>query len=69
MRYHPCPKCNRRIAQSGELTIEGRSLAVFQCDECLETTRLMGVPVEVALTFAIDEDGQEFDLTKGSTLG
>lgn len=64
MQYHACPKCNRNLAQSGVLTLdhdgEPREYPVFQCDECLAISRTMGEPMEVALTFMVDEEGRAF---------
>jgi hypothetical protein len=36
-------------------------VAIFQCDECLQTTTMMGEPIEVAFTFAVRPDGSWFD--------
>lgn len=63
---HPCPKCNRTLQQSGEVAITDDkerplTLPVFQCDECLVTVDFLGEKVEIALTFALDPDGQPFD--------
>jgi hypothetical protein len=56
-----CPKCGRRLARSGEIAVEGKEFPVFQCDECLKTVEMFGEPFEVALTFAVDEQGRAFD--------
>ncbi len=59
----PCPKCNRRLTQSGTLTVDGQELATFQCDECLRNVSPFndGVEFEVALTFCRLPDGRVFD--------
>jgi len=51
--------CNAHCSVSGELTIEGQSIAVFQCDECEELLDLGdgGVPLQTALTFGVDDAG------------
>jgi len=58
----PCPKCNRLLTQSGDISIGDSPalLPTFQCDECLKIVELFGVKHEVALTFAV-QDGQPFD--------
>ena len=55
-----CPKCERRLAQAGELTTNGQVMAVFQCDECLSFWELDGERIETALTFAVAADGKTF---------
>lgn len=57
-----CPKCNRTLIQSGEVSVSTSShlLPTFQCDECLKTVNLFGVAHEVALTFAV-KDGKPID--------
>jgi hypothetical protein len=57
----PCPKCNRTLVQSGELTVGEQTVPTFQCDECLMVIDFAGETMEVALTFALDADGQPFD--------
>ena len=57
----PCPKCGRRLERSGEIQFDGIAYPVFQCDECLVETEMFGEPIEVALTFAVNEDGRPFD--------
>lgn len=54
----PCPKCNRNIRQSGEVTIndgEGNSVTLpeFQCEECIRTVEMFGEKYEAALTFLV----------------
>ncbi len=61
MRKTQCPKCGRLLTQSGEAGVGGETFPVFQCDECIVQTDMMGVPVEVALTFAVDGSGKAFD--------
>jgi hypothetical protein len=51
---HPCPSCERLLTQSGEVSIHGKTLPVFQCDYCIKTVELLGAQVEVNLTFAVD---------------
>lgn len=40
---------------------EGPELPVYQCDECLTPGEVMGVKMEVALTFCIDANGRVFN--------
>jgi hypothetical protein len=58
---HPCPKCSRILPQSGEAVVDDRSYPVYQCDECLMTADVCGENMEIALTFAIGDDGKPFD--------
>lgn len=60
-RTFPCPKCGRRLVQSGELVIDETTHPTFQCDECLMPVDFMGEKTEVALTFALDPEDQPFD--------
>jgi hypothetical protein len=48
-----CPKCGRELPASGAVVIDGTSLSVFQCGECLRVVDFMGQRQEVALTFAV----------------
>lgn len=64
-RTFACPKCGRRLEESGEIAWEGRACPVFQCDECLVRATMFGEPFEVALTFAVDEEGRAFDPASG----
>ena len=62
----PCPKCGRTLEQTGEATVTteaGRAVVypVFQCDECIAVVEMEGERMELALTFAVDENGQAFD--------
>jgi hypothetical protein len=57
----PCPKCNRTLRRSGEVTVEGADFPVFQCDECLVQAMMYGEPFEVAFTFAVNAEGEPFD--------
>jgi hypothetical protein len=59
--HFPCPKCGRRLEKSGEIEHEGNFCPVFQCDECLVAVSMFGEPIEVALTFAVDDQGRAFD--------
>lgn len=36
----------------------GPELPVYQCDECLVTGEALGVSMELALTFYVDEQGR-----------
>lgn len=60
MRF-ACPRCERSIEQSGEVTIDAMTFPVFQCDECLIEAEMFGERVEVAYTFALDAQGRVFD--------
>ena len=57
MRTHPCPKCSRPFKQSGEVSVAGETLPVFQCDDCV--VDFFGVPAAVA--FCVDAQGRAFD--------
>jgi hypothetical protein len=61
MKTFPCPKCNRNLGASGVVTIGGKQLPTFQCDECLMKVNFDGEEMELALTFMLDENGQPFD--------
>jgi transcription elongation factor Elf1 len=56
-----CPRCGRSLNKSGEVTIEGETLPVFQCDQCIVSVSMFGTQVEAALTFAVDKNGRAFD--------
>lgn len=56
-----CPKCSREISQAGEMDIDGRMMAVYQCDHCLSPLEFDGVKFDGAWTFAVDSAGQFFD--------
>lgn len=61
-RFHPCPKCNRRLEISGSVLVDDRELAVFQCDECTRPIDLGdGDSIETALTFCVDDQGNLLD--------
>ena len=54
------------LKQSGEATVtygdgHEESVPVFQCDECVMIVDFAGEEAEVALTFALDEQGHPFD--------
>ena len=60
-RRPPCPKCGRLLAPSGVVSVDGGpELPVYQCDECLVMGEVLGVRMETALTFCIDERGRAF---------
>jgi predicted RNA-binding Zn-ribbon protein involved in translation (DUF1610 family) len=62
MTQFPCPKCGRTLLSCGEITDpEKGSCQVYQCDECIATATIDGEPFEIALTFAVDADGQAFN--------
>jgi hypothetical protein len=70
MPTHACPKCSRLLRQSGAIELDGRALAVYQCDECLRPGTMFGEPVELAFTFTVDEDGKvEIPEGAGSSRG
>lgn len=47
---------------------DGQELLSYQCDECLQSVKMFGEPVEVALTFCVGADGKPFDPTEGTSL-
>jgi hypothetical protein len=58
----PCPKCGRMLNPAGVVSVEdGPEQLVYQCDECLVTGEVLGVQMETALTFCIDERGRAFN--------
>ena len=63
IKSHDCPKCGCRLERSGELTLDGQPvpLAIFQCDDCVESVEVEGEPFDMALTFAVTGDGQLLD--------
>ncbi len=56
-----CPKCQRKLAPAGVLSIGGVEAPVYQCDECLVETEVFGEKSEVALMFCIDKNGRAID--------
>lgn len=56
-----CPSCKRNLLPSGELTIDGRALTVYQCDDCTRPWQVGGSVFQTLLTFAVDEDGRMLD--------
>lgn len=58
--YH-CPKCSALLHATGSITMEGVACPVFQCDTCVVTKPIFGEPFEVAVTFAVNPQGQPFD--------
>jgi hypothetical protein len=57
-RFAPCPKCNRNLKATGEFHVDGRRHDTYQCDECLVTADVFGEPVELQLTFCVDDAGR-----------
>lgn len=56
-----CPKCRQPLEPSGEVDIDGRVLAVYQCDDCTRPWSFDGEVFQTALTFALNEDGKALD--------
>lgn len=56
-----CPGCGREVRRSGVVSGDAGPLDVYQCDQCRAEVDMFGVKVEVALTFAVDEEGRAFD--------
>ncbi|HEV7301597.1 MAG TPA: hypothetical protein VGN72_19690 [Tepidisphaeraceae bacterium] len=57
----PCPKCNRPLRASGEITDEsGNTYPTYQCDECIKVTNVFGKQMELHLTFMV-KDGKAYD--------
>jgi hypothetical protein len=52
-----CPKCKRMLTPAGEVECEGRTLPVYQCDECVVPWEVEGRTFDSALTFAVDAEG------------
>ena len=61
MPKQSCPSCKRLLAPCGEVEFEGKAAKVYQCEHCIKKTTLMGVEVEVHVTFAVDAAGNVFD--------
>jgi hypothetical protein len=57
----PCPKCGRSLLPAGELTVGDRTFPTYQCDECVVSREVLGLTMDVALTFCVNEHGQAFD--------
>lgn len=57
----PCPLCGAELASSGVLVANAQECSVFQCDDCTIVKPVFGEPFEVALTFAVNDEGQAFD--------
>lgn len=60
----PCPKCTRSLPPSGELTVEGQTFPVYQCDECLVSRDVFGTSMELPFTFYLDAAGVPVDATE-----
>lgn len=45
----------------GELDVDGQTMAVYQCDDCIVPWKVGNSEFPAALTFAIDADGNCFD--------
>ena len=56
-----CPKCRRPLEPSGELDVDGQTMAVYQCDDCTVPWQFGGEEFPAALTFALDADGRYLD--------
>lgn len=61
--YSNCPKCGRRCAASGELTIDDcdgrgpRTFPVYQCDECITPGGGDYEGLEFSLTWFVRDGG------------
>ena len=64
----PCPSCRRLLAPSGELCADGVVMSVYQCDQCTRPWDVGGQVFQVALTFAVDPDGNALDPESGQPL-
>ena len=65
----PCPKCARVLQPCGVIAVdEGPEQPVYQCDECLTPSEVLGVKMDMALTFCIDEKGRVFNPADHSPL-
>ena len=61
--YH-CPKCSRLLKCEGVVSIGGRDLPVFQCEDCIVRKAVFGPGTEefeLAYTFCVDSAGRCFD--------
>lgn len=59
----PCPKFGRPLDSSGDLDVDGQTLAVYQCDDCIVPWQFGETEFPAALTFALDADGNYLDAT------
>lgn len=61
MNTHPCPRCGRPLSPTGELSADGITCPVYQCDQCTQVVEVEGVPFTEAITFIIGPDGVPFN--------
>ena len=58
----PCPKCRRLLEPCGVVQVEGGpEMPVYQCDSCVVPGEVLGVKMDLAVTFCTDEAGRMFD--------
>ena len=53
-----CPRCGRMAAASGSVRLPEGQATLYQCETCVVSTSLLGMTVDVALTFAYDAAGR-----------
>jgi len=63
-----CPKCQRVLEPSGELSAADQTAKVYQCPECIRVVDIGGEPFDAALTFAVDASGNIIDPGSGDPL-
>lgn len=63
-----CPNCGAQLEACGTLNVGGADCSVFQCDSCVVSKPFCGEPIDVALTFAINDAGQPFDPADDSPI-
>ncbi len=56
-----CPGCGVELQSTGEVEFSGQVLAVYQCDTCVRKVRFIKEYFNMALTFALDADGNLID--------
>lgn len=58
-----CPKCKAVLEPCGRLDVDGHTLNVYQCDDCIIPWRMGNTEFPVALTFAVDSAGRMLNST------
>ena len=56
-----CPKCGMELESNGVIVAREQECSVFQCDTCTVVKPIFNEPFEIALTFAVDDNGTPFD--------
>ena len=65
--YH-CPKCSRLLKCEGVVSVGGKELPVFLCEDCTVKKAIFGPGTkafDMAYTFCVDSAGRCFDPAEG----